>query len=496
MAEYAGVADHSVKATLRTHLHDRMSVRRAASGPRWGRLFTFRAIVADATAGLLAVLAALAFRFGDSPGAESILFALAIPVLWIGSVALSNGYATRNLGTGPEEYRTIVRAGVKLAAATAFFSYITKAELARGFVLVAIPTLTIAALLFRWALRTMLYRQRERGLMMARVVVVGREDSVSALIRQIKSSPADGMNVVAACVSGIDGPYHGEVIEGVPVHGTPEQVLLAVMDYDAEVVAVSSHPDLVGHSLRRLGWALEGRGVELVVDPGIVEVSGPRLTLRPTAGLPLLHVERPIHSGVRVVAKTVLDRLAGLLLILLASPLLIGLAIAIKIDSRGPVLFRQTRVGAHGETFSMVKFRSMVTDAEALLAALGEDHDGNDVLFKMRNDPRVTRVGRFIRRYSLDELPQLINVVRGEMSLIGPRPPLPSEVATYESDAVRRLHVRPGMTGLWQVSGRSDLSWEDSLRLDLWYVDNWTPILDMQIIVRTAKAVLRGSGAY
>ena len=283
---------------------------------------------------------------------------------------------------------------------------------------------------------------------------------------------------------------------GVPVYGGPETALLAVNEYQAEVVAVSSHPDLVGHSLRRLGWALEELGVDLVVSPGIVEVAGPRLTLRPTAGMSLLHVERPLHSGLRAVGKMLLDRVLALSITFFFLPLMVAVAIAIKLENPGPVFFRQTRIGAQGRPFGMVKFRSMVTNAEALLADLAEESDGNGILFKMKDDPRVTKVGKFIRRFSIDELPQLINVVRGEMSLIGPRPPLPSEVAEYESDAVRRLHVRPGMTGLWQVSGRSDLSWEESLRLDLWYVDNWTPILDLQILVRTFKAVLRGSGAY
>jgi exopolysaccharide biosynthesis polyprenyl glycosylphosphotransferase len=357
--------------------------------------------------------------------------------------------------------------------------------------------LLVFSLIGRWTLRGWLRRRRREGLCVSPTVAVGRVDSVAELIREMRANQGSGMKVVAACVSGIDSPtYAGSTVEGVPIYGTPEQALLAVAEYQAEIVAVSSHPDLVGHSLRRLGWALEELGVDLVVSPGIVEVAGPRLTLRPASGMSLLHVERPMHSGVRAVGKALLDRALAASITFAFLPLMVAVAVAIKLDSKGPVFFRQTRIGALGEPFGMVKFRSMVTDAEAQLAKVAAQSDGNGVLFKMKDDPRVTAVGRFIRRYSIDELPQLINVIRGEMSLIGPRPPLPAEVAQYESDAIRRLRVRPGMTGLWQVSGRSDLSWEDSLRLDLWYVDNWTPILDLQILVRTFKAVVGSSGAY
>ncbi len=285
-------------------------------------------------------------------------------------------------------------------------------------------------------------------------------------------------------------------IRDVPVVGDPGRILDAVDATGAHVVAVASHPDLAGQSLRRLSWALEERGVELVVSPGIVEVAGPRLSIRPVAGLSLLHLERPTLGGARMFAKTVFDRVLGGLLLLATAPLLALLAVAVRADSPGPVLFRQTRVGIDGRRFTMLKFRSMVRDAEERRDDLLDLDEGNGVLFKVRRDPRVTRVGSLLRRFSLDELPQLINVLRGDMSLVGPRPPLPEEVAEYDGDAVRRLRVRPGMTGLWQVSGRSDLSWEESLRLDLRYVDNWSMALDLSILWRTWRAVVRGAGAY
>ena len=250
------------------------------------------------------------------------------------------------------------------------------------------------------------------------------------------------------------------------------------------------------YALRRLGWALEQRNIDLLVAPGVIEVAGPRLSLRRAAGLPMVHVERPVSSGWRYAVKSASDRVIAATALVLLAPLLLLIGLVIRRDSAGPALFRQERVGEAGEIFSILKYRTMVVDADSKVSCLLDSSDGNGVLFKMRRDPRATKVGQFLRRYSLDELPQLINVVRGEMSLVGPRPPLPQEVDEYESDAVRRLRARPGMTGLWQVSGRSDLSWVDSIRLDLWYVDNWSFGLDLQILVRTIKAVVYGQGAY
>jgi len=236
--------------------------------------------------------------------------------------------------------------------------------------------------------------------------------------------------------------------------------------------------------------------VDLIVSPGIVEVAGPRLSIRPVAGLSLLHLDRPVTRGGRMLMKVVLDRFLGLALMLGASPVLIAAAIAVKVSSPGPVIFRQTRIGVGGRPFQMLKFRSMVVDAEARLGEVDDLNEHDGVLFKIRNDPRITRVGAVLRRFSIDELPQLWNVVRGDMSLVGPRPPLPREVELYDDDATRRLRVRPGLTGLWQVSGRSDLSWEESLRLDLRYVDNWSFWLDLAILWRTWRAVVSRSGAY
>jgi exopolysaccharide biosynthesis polyprenyl glycosylphosphotransferase len=453
-----------------------------------------QAIAGDAVAALGASLFALWLRFGFEPSAPSLGYAVAMPLAWMAAVAAQRGYETRFLGTGPEEYRRMAHAGLVLFAGIAVVSYAVKDGLARGFTLVVVPLVVLLSFVVRNRLRHRIYNLRRRGVGLQRVLVVGRADAALSLIEKLDDEPQHGLVPVGACVpgAGVERLY----VRSVPVVGDPSRVLEAVDESRADVVAVVSHPDMSGQALRRLSWALEDRDVELIVSPGIIEVAGPRLSIRPIAGLSLLHLELPSATGGRMLVKTVFDRALGGLLILLLSPLLGTVAAAVRLTSRGPAFFRQTRVGVDGRTFTMVKFRSMVIDAEARQAALQKLSDGNEVLFKMRQDPRVTKVGGWIRRLSLDELPQLFNVVRGDMSLVGPRPPLPEEVAGYSDDASRRLRVRPGMTGLWQVSGRSDLSWEESLRLDLRYADNWSLAMDLQILWRTVRAVVQGSGAY
>ena len=248
--------------------------------------------------------------------------------------------------------------------------------------------------------------------------------------------------------------------------------------------------------LRELAWELEKTGTDLCVAPALLDVAGPRTTIRPVAGLPLLHVDHPEFTGAKKGIKDVFDKVLGVSALALLAPVFIIVAIAIRLSDGGPALFRQTRVGKDGRTFTVYKFRTMVLDAEDRKAQLAVSNEKDGVLFKIRNDPRITTVGARLRRWSVDELPQLINVVRGDMSLVGPRPSLPDEAARYGDYVRRRLVVKPGITGLWQVNGRSDLSWEESVRLDLRYVENWSLVLDLQVLWKTCSAVLHGSGAY
>jgi exopolysaccharide biosynthesis polyprenyl glycosylphosphotransferase len=454
-----------------------------------------RVLIADALIAALSVALGVFLRFGhDGPSWYSTL-PLVLPLMWVAVLALNRTYEYRFMGAGAEEYERVLRSGLALFTVIAVLSFTVSGNVSRSIVLFSVPVTVAASMAARKLARLPLHRARVVGRGMQRTLVVGRGDAVLHLVELLQATPQQGLLPVGVCLP--ENGIHPVEVEGVPVVGTTEQVVASVDRANAHVVAIVSHPEMSGHPLRQLSWALEERGVELLVSPGIVEVAGPRISIRPVAGLSLLHLERPRAGAGAILAKAAFDRTLAWLALVVLSPVMLALAAAVRLTSPGPALFKQTRVGVRGREFSIYKFRSMVVDAEQKLIDLRDAADrGNDVLFKMKADPRITRVGGFLRRFSLDELPQLINVALGDMSLVGPRPPLPAEVARYEPDAVRRLHVKPGITGLWQVSGRSDLTWEQSLRLDLRYVDNWSMAQDISILWKTVRAVFQGSGAY
>ncbi|WP_109473849.1 sugar transferase [Ornithinimicrobium cavernae] len=419
---------------------------------------------------------------------------LGLAVAWVVMLQLQSAYDGRFSGHGVQEYRNVFQSSLWLFAAVAILAFALKQDVARGYVLLAFPLGTLLLLGSRWASRRWLVRQRRAGLLSDRVLLVGDQEQVTDLVVALRRAPDAGYNVLGACVDDADADF----VAGVPVVGSESDVLVRGVELEVDVIAVSSSAGLGSSGLRRLGWALEGTDIDLVVAPGIMDVAGPRVLTRPVQGLPLIHVEAPCFSGPNLVAKNVIDRVGAALILLVLLPVFLVVALLIVLDDRGPVFFRQERVGRDGETFRMLKFRTMSTDAETVLPQLMAANEAAGPLFKLKDDPRVTGVGRVLRRYSLDEFPQLINVMRGEMSLVGPRPPLPREVAAYESDTRRRLLVKPGMTGMWQISGRSNLSWDESVRLDLYYVENWNPLLDLMIMWRTFRVVVRpdGAGAY
>lgn len=473
-----------------------MSPLRPVPAVPWTRKYLRVLVTADMAIAFLAGAAALPWRaeFQQHPGYWA-LTAL-VPLLWVTLVAAIGGYQRRFLGVSSQEYYAAARAALLLFVVLASASFIADSNLGRAYVLPMVIALLIGSVVLRRVMRGHVASQRSRGLCMQRTLLVGRADSVASLIESIAREPSQGLLPVAVCASGLPAEGTPTAINGVPLVGAPEDAATMALTHQIEVVVVASHPDLAGRKLRRLAWALEEINADLIVAPGLLGIAGPRMTIRPSAHFALVHVERRAAAGRAVNVKAIMDRvLAGVLLVLL-SPVLALIALVIKVREGGPVVFRQQRVGERSEKFLMLKFRSMTVDAEDRLRDVVALDDGNGVLYKRHDDPRITSVGRWLRRYSLDELPQLVNVLRGEMSLVGPRPPLVSEVEQYEPDALRRLRVKPGMTGLWQVSGRSDLSWEDALRLDLSYVDNWSPLVDLRIAMKTVSAMLRGSGAY
>ncbi|HEY1216768.1 MAG TPA: sugar transferase, partial [Bryobacteraceae bacterium] len=344
-----------------------------------------------------------------------------------------------------------------------------------------------------------LVANRQQGNGLERVLLIGGPGTTAHLHRQLSTHPEAGYQPVAAHMpsSASDVIQTGAGTLPVVGHGREiDDVFEAISDSGATAVAITAGATFDPATLRQLGWQLAARNIGMIMAPALTDVAGPRIRTQPVAGLPLIHVTTPKLEGSKRFLKRSFDIVVStVLLALLAVPMML-VALVVRLDSKGPAIFRQQRIGRAGAAFEMYKFRSMVADAEARLDSLRAYNEGSGLLFKMKQDPRITRIGAIIRRYSIDELPQLFNVLRGEMSLVGPRPPLPSEVVGYDDYAHRRLLVQPGITGLWQVSGRSNLSWEDSLRLDLYYVENWSLTQDLLILVRTVRAVASRRGAY
>jgi len=418
-------------------------------------------------------------------------------VFWLFALSAYGTRDARIIGQGTLEYRRVLQSSLMLFGTYAIMAVVLDLQLGRSFVLTAFPLAALGLVASRWAWRQWLVRRRASGEYVSRALLVGSRHSVEHLAEQLSSQPSAGYAPAFGCVP---GGREGETLgrRGVRVVGTIQHVERVLSRIDIDCVIVTSSDELPAHEVRRLGWALEASGTELIVAPALTDIAGPRMHTRPVAGLPLIHVESPVFGGRKVWTKVAIDRIAAGIAVVILLPVLGAIALAVGTTSPGPVIFKQQRVGLGGTPFTMFKFRSMRVDAEEHLASLTAEHRdaGNGVLFKMRDDPRLTRPGAFLRRYSLDELPQLFNVLNGTMSLVGPRPPLDSETKAYEKHNFRRFLVRPGITGLWQVSGRSDLSWEDSVRLDLYYVENWSVLNDLILLGRTARAVVRGSGAY
>lgn len=418
------------------------------------------------------------------------MFSAGLVVAWTWALTFIDSRNFRVIGTGMTEYVRVARASVTLFGLIAIVSFLTKAEVARGYLLIALPMGIIMLVLVRWLWRQWLVSHRRAGGYSARALVIGSPAAVANVASELRRSTDAGYRVVGACVP--EG-HSSEIVPGttVPIVGSLSELTQAIDAARADTVIVASSGDLPPGGVKRISWELEPGRQHLILAPNITDIAGPRIHTRPVSGLPLIHVETPRFSSGQRLAKRSMDVLGSIALILLSSPMLLAVAVAVKATSRGPLLYKQERIGLNGAPFFMLKFRSMRVGADkelkALLAAQGTSEQP---LFKIQNDPRITPVGRFIRKYSLDELPQFFNVLGGSMSLVGPRPQIAAEVALYTDAARRRLLARPGVSGLWQVSGRSTMTWEEAVRVDLYYVENWSLIGDIGILLKTLKAVL------
>jgi exopolysaccharide biosynthesis polyprenyl glycosylphosphotransferase len=478
----------------------------ASTARRWQHQYSSRLRITDSLIVCASVGLAQYIRFGDSPHAAGYrsqvltLFSVLFAALWLSSMAIFRTRSIRVIGAGIEEYRRIVSASFWTFGIIAIVNLLAKIFLARGYLAVALPVGTLGLLVSRGLWRHYIAAKRTRGRCQTMVLAIGDRKGVSQLAQELTRNPRDGYVVVGAGIPGY-GPYRGKTLlvhgREIPILGDETHALAAIGRCGADTVALTGTERFGAQGIQQLMWRLETIDVDLVVAPGMMDVAEGRLTLRPVAGFPLLHVEKPQYQGAKCFQKRAFDFCFALAALIGTSPLLIASAIAIKLTSKGPVFYPSERIGLDGKPFTMLKFRTMVDGADSQVQDLQSLNESpGAMLFKIRHDPRVTSVGRVLRRFSIDELPQFINVLKQDMSVVGPRPPLRREVMKYNVDVKRRLLVKPGVTGLWQVNGRSDLPWDESVRLDLSYVDNWSMASDLLLIAKTLKAVLVSDGAY
>lgn len=469
---------------------------------RWRRAYARRLMITDFLVLVWVVYGAQIAWFGTGNALVAMahdaritdlsywVFSSFLIVAWMWALSLIDSRSERVIGWGSQEYIRVADASLRLFGLIAIIAFLTQIDVARGYLLISLPLGIVTLVLGRWVWRQWLIMKRHHGDFSARVLLVGSRESVTQIARELGRNPSAGYRVVGACVP--SGKI-ADTIDGseIPIMGSVEAVTEAMAASNADTVAVTSTDELPPDKVREISWSLRAGAEHLVLAPSIMDVAGPRLHTRPVSGLPLIHVETPRFTLGQRFVKRSFDIAVTTVLVTALSPLLAIVALVVKATSDGPILYKQERIGWRGRPFRMLKFRSMRIGADKELAALLALQGTTDKpLFKVKNDPRITPGGRFLRKYSVDELPQLFNVLGGSMSLVGPRPQIAAEVALYTDTAKRRLLARPGLTGLWQVSGRSSLDWEDAVRLDLFYVENWSLMGDLAILAKTARAVL------
>lgn len=435
----------------------------------------------------------------ESYGA-AIALGLIVAASWMTALQVFQSRSSARIAIGAFEYKAVIDASATLAGGIAIVGLLGENTGLRAYLVLTVPVGVLSLLLGRWFWRNWLQRQRSRGHALSDVIVYGQARDTPYVIRQITNKSAGAYRVVGVVLDGKPDEDAENLIRVtspvLPIIHGGSMVEEEISRLGADAVVVAGALDGGNRALQDLGWRLEKSRTDVILVSSLTNVAAPRFRVRPVEGLPLMLVEQPTFTGVKHVLKRAMDICVATTALVLLSPLFLVLGLLISRDSKGGVFFEQERTGRHGEPFTMYKFRSMVATAEDDLAALKESNDGAGPLFKLKVDPRVTRVGRALRKFSLDELPQFFNVLKGDMSVVGPRPPLPSEVADYKGHTHRRLYIKPGVTGLWQVSGRSDLDWEESIRLDLYYVENWSATGDLMIMWRTFKVMINPAGAY
>jgi len=458
-------------------------------------------VVSDGLIVVASVAGAFLLRFGfaseDLGGLDELYWLITVAVVATWLVLLS-AFRTRDprvIGVGFTEYRRVVSASAFTFGSLAIVFLVGKVEIARGFFVLTLPIGVVALTASRWLWRYWLSKQRANGRYLSRALVGGSPSDVAYVIDQLDRNSGATYHIVGAAIDGGTGA-HGATDLGIPVVAELSNLAMAANNLHVDTVILAGQSSDDRGFVRELSWQLEGAATDLVLAAGLTDVAGPRIHFRPVEGLPLIHVEIPQFDGAKHMLKRALDVVLSGMALLVLAPVFAVLALLVRLDSSGGAFFSQQRVGRDGTPFTMYKFRSMVASSESDLAQLAASNEGSGLLFKMKSDPRVTRIGRVLRKYSLDELPQLWNVFVGDMSLVGPRPPLPREVAAYADYVQRRLFIKPGLTGMWQINGRSDLSWDESVRLDLYYVENWSLLGDIIILWRTVKVLIKPVGAY
>lgn len=418
------------------------------------------------------------------------MLALGSVPIWFAAAAANDMYVARANVRPRDEFRhvvTTVALGVLFTIAAAFLLQID--GLTRGWVVSLFVFTTAAWSLERWLARRVFLRLRREGRLARRILIVGTGQNASDIAERVQRRPELGYQPV-----GFVGSVEPRDPHGLRLLGDVDEIEDIAASVGATGVMISLF-SIDGAMVNSLSRRLTDSGLHVALGTSLCDIDIPRLRVQELDGHALLYIEPTIRTGWRRIAMRVFDYTIAALGLFLALPIVVVAAIAIKLDSSGPVFFRQLRIGEGGQPFEMLKLRTMVAGAEQLRDTLLDKNESDGPLFKIEADPRITRVGRVLRKYSIDEIPQFWNVISGEMSVVGPRPALPSEVEAWDSDAHERLRVLPGITGMWQISGRAQTTFEEYKRLDMYYVDNWSLAHDVRIVLRTIGAVVRGTGA-